>query len=184
MKQLINMMHVGKILQEAREIVSKRWGKGAFVRSPDGRDKTGYSSLFGVPDDDDGCDIYCSDGAMRRAAKNLIKQSHENISKSKAGTLLEKSQSALVNSISKKWAHVGAHPDPANIWFFNDAADRTQHDILEVFDDAIAEHCALTQELASKHKCGGQDGLEIGEDRRPESPDGAGPGAEDRRNTG
>jgi len=150
MKQLRNRMSVGEILQGARNLLAERWSQGAYV-SEDGNEKHSQDNDFGIPDDDDDCYTYCSDGAMRRMIVNMIRQNRDNMSKSRADRLLVSAQNAVSSSIMKKAQSSSQGHAASDIWVWNDARGRTKEEVLEVFDDAIANNCRVVQQLAGEN---------------------------------
>lgn len=157
MKQLLKNIRIAQVLKSAREIVEKRWVKGAFARTGDGAARGGDSAdgFLGIPDFGDDDWGYCGDGALRRAIKNELKlwQDHDGpIQKWKIEKILHETHKALVPPIQRRRAVLAdggfleIRPQNA-IWCFNDLPDTRKEDILAVFDEAIEAQCAKVKEL-------------------------------------
>lgn len=143
---------VGKVLQGARDIVASRWCKGSYVSKGGEKIEPTPHAKFGIPDDDFDDFSYCGDGALRRAVKNLIKNSRYQISNTKARNLLETAQFTVSRAISRKnyaFRDEGEGGAPA-IWGFNDAPETKKEDVLEVIDRAIAENCEVVKQKAAE----------------------------------
>lgn len=174
MKQLLKNIRIAQVLKSAREIVEKRWVKGAFAKTGDGEDRggDGASGFFGIPDFGDDDWGYCGDGALRRAIKNELKlwQDHDGpIQKWKVEKILHETHKALVPPIKKRSiiSVDGGYPQQA-IWCFNDLPETNKEDILAVFDEAIEEQCAKVKKLGGGDATGIQEasqgsGVEEGE---------------------
>lgn len=148
MKQLRDI-RVAQILTGAKEIIANRWRKGAYVQDASGANKADFGMSFGIPDEDYDDWGYCGDGALRRAAKNAIKNWHEIERRSQGEALLHRAQKALSAPIERRLnASDISIPDRSHhkIWCFNDLPETTLDDMMACFDEAIEDACGKVKE--------------------------------------
>ena len=146
MGKLQDLMRVVDILKGAKDIIATRWVKGNYVRDAKGNGKN-MGVWLGIPDQDESDWGYCGDGALRRKIKNELH--NWNIRESKAESLLYEAQKAIAGRIEARAPNQISRPN-AKIWCFNDLPETTQEIMLEIYDEAIAEQCALVRKKAEE----------------------------------